>query len=59
MPEESKGKRIPEKIVFHILDKNAVTVAVAAFFLSAGKVIKKSDFRFKIHNALKKEKTEE
>ena len=47
MPEESKGKRIPEEIIFYYLNRNAVTVAVAAFFLSAGKVIKKRDFRFK------------
>jgi hypothetical protein len=46
MPEGSKGKRIPEKIIFHISFINAVTVAVAAFFLSLDKVIKEKDFRF-------------
>jgi hypothetical protein len=59
MPEESKRTRIPEKIITDLLDKNAVTVAVAAFFLSSEQVINMRVFRFKTTETYKTEKTEE
>ena len=46
MSEGSKGKRIPEKIIFDNFIRNAVTVAVTAFFLYVKKVIKTRVFRF-------------
>jgi hypothetical protein len=51
MPERGKEKGIPEEIIGYILKRNAVTVAVAAFFLSSGKEINKSGFRLKIKDS--------
>jgi hypothetical protein len=56
MPERSKGKRIPEEIIVIRSCTNAVTIAVAAFFLSLEKVIKRRDFRLKAIQTLKKGK---